>query len=55
MADSADAKFEIITRRLQETLGGDTIKAILNEGRNPKCYWGKRDLSRRILMLNLSA
>ncbi|KAI0822197.1 tyrosyl-tRNA synthetase [Trametes gibbosa] len=36
----AEAKFELITRRLQEVLGGDLIKAILTEGRTPKCYWG---------------
>ncbi|TFK35906.1 tRNA synthetases class I-domain-containing protein [Crucibulum laeve] len=37
---TADEKYELITRRLQEVLGGDTIKAILDEGRSPKCYWG---------------
>ncbi|KAF8920311.1 tyrosine tRNA ligase [Mucidula mucida] len=37
---SADEKYELITRRLQEVLGGDQIKAILTEGRSPKCYWG---------------
>ena len=42
MASSADDKYELITRRLQEVLGGDSIKAILAEGRTPKCYWGKR-------------
>ncbi|KAG6916847.1 hypothetical protein DXG01_005146 [Tephrocybe rancida] len=36
---SADEKFEMITRGLQEVLGGDSIKAILAEGRSPKCYW----------------
>lgn len=41
MASDADTKYELITRRLQEVLGGDTIKAILAEGRSPKCYWGK--------------
>jgi len=35
-----DEKYELITRRLQEFLGGDTIKKILDEGRQPKCYWG---------------
>ena len=40
MAD-VEAKFELITRRLQEVLGGDSIKAILNEGKTLKCYWGK--------------
>ncbi|KAI0085264.1 tyrosyl-tRNA synthetase [Irpex rosettiformis] len=37
---TAEAKFELITRRLQEVLGGESIKAILDEGRTPKCYWG---------------
>ena len=40
MSNDADAKYEIITRRLQEVLGGDIIKGILAEGRTPKCYWG---------------
>jgi tyrosyl-tRNA synthetase len=33
-------KYHLITRRLQEVLGGDLIKAILAEGRSPKAYWG---------------
>jgi tyrosyl-tRNA synthetase len=38
---SADERFDLITRRLQEHLGDDIIKAILAEdGRTPKCYWG---------------
>lgn len=38
----AAEKYDLITRRLQEVLGGDSIKAILTEGkRSPKCYWGK--------------
>ncbi|OBZ72816.1 Tyrosine--tRNA ligase, cytoplasmic [Grifola frondosa] len=40
MATTAEQKYNIITRRLQEVLGGDSIKAILAEGRAPKCYWG---------------
>ncbi|OCH87993.1 tyrosine tRNA ligase [Obba rivulosa] len=40
MAASPEEKYELITRRLQEVLGGDSIKAILAEGRTPKCYWG---------------
>ncbi|KAJ7641394.1 tyrosine tRNA ligase [Roridomyces roridus] len=35
-----EERFELITRRLQETLGGDILKAILAEGRSPKGYWG---------------
>ncbi|KAI5122412.1 hypothetical protein M0805_002962 [Coniferiporia weirii] len=37
---SPEERFDLITRRLQEVLGGDAIKAILAEGRHPKCYWG---------------
>ena len=37
---TADERFALITRGLREVLGGDSIKAILDEGRNPKCYWG---------------
>jgi hypothetical protein len=37
---SADEKFNLITRRLDEVLNADQIKAILAEGRTPKCYWG---------------
>jgi tyrosyl-tRNA synthetase len=33
-------KYHLITRRLQEVLGGDLIKSILAEGRSPKAYWG---------------
>ncbi|KAJ7714095.1 tyrosine tRNA ligase [Mycena metata] len=36
----AEEKYELITRNLQETLGGDIIKAILAEGKTPKGYWG---------------
>ena len=35
-----EEKYELITRGLQEVLGGDSIKAILAEGRDPKGYWG---------------
>ena len=35
-----EERFDLITRRLQEVLGGDSIKAILAEGRAPKGYWG---------------
>jgi tyrosyl-tRNA synthetase len=35
-----DEKYELITRRLAEVLGGDLIKSILAEGRAPKAYWG---------------
>jgi len=35
-----EERYDLITRNLQEVLGGDIIKAILAEGKNPKCYWG---------------
>ncbi len=35
-----EKRYDLIVRRLQEVLGGDAIKAILAEGRHPKCYWG---------------
>ena len=42
MASTPEAKYDLITRRLQETLGGEAIKAILDEGKRPvKCYWGR--------------
>ncbi|THH14200.1 hypothetical protein EW146_g6115, partial [Bondarzewia mesenterica] len=37
---SSEERFHLITRRLQEVLGGDSIKAILEQGKTPKCYWG---------------
>ncbi|KAJ7076538.1 tyrosine tRNA ligase [Mycena belliarum] len=36
----AELKYDLMTRGLQETLGGDILKAILAEGRSPKGYWG---------------
>ncbi|KAF6752394.1 tyrosyl-tRNA synthetase [Ephemerocybe angulata] len=40
ISKSPEERFELITRRLQEVLGGETIKNILSEGqRHPKCYW----------------
>jgi tyrosyl-tRNA synthetase len=38
---TAEQKYDLITRRLQEVLGGDIIKGILAEGKSPKCYWGE--------------
>ncbi|KAL6299166.1 tyrosyl-tRNA synthetase [Sparassis latifolia] len=40
MSTLAEQKYNLITRRLQEVLGGDGIKAILAEDKAPKCYWG---------------
>ncbi|KAI9439043.1 tyrosine tRNA ligase [Lactarius indigo] len=35
-----DERYHLITRRLDEVLGGDAIKALLAQGKTPKCYWG---------------
>ncbi|KAG8753059.1 hypothetical protein FRC14_006475 [Serendipita sp. 396] len=32
--------YNLITRNLQEVLGGDIIRSVLTEGRPLKCYWG---------------
>ena len=40
MTSTAEERYKLITRRLQETLGGDIIQNILAEDRSPKCYWG---------------
>lgn len=41
MAGTAEERYELITRGLQEVLGEDIIMKILAEGRTPKCYWGQ--------------
>lgn len=35
-----DEKYHLITRRLDEVLGGEAIKALLVQGKTLKCYWG---------------
>ncbi|KAI0028528.1 hypothetical protein K488DRAFT_58339 [Vararia minispora EC-137] len=47
MDASADDRYNLITRGLGEVLGGPIIKAILDEGRSPKCYWGAAPTGRR--------
>lgn len=37
---SAQQRFDLITRGLEEVHDGDLIKAILAEGKNPKAMWG---------------
>ena len=37
---TADERYHLITRRLQEVLGGEAIKTLLTQGKTPKCYWG---------------
>ncbi|GJJ14259.1 hypothetical protein Clacol_008523 [Clathrus columnatus] len=39
-------RYDLITRHLQEVLGGETIKSILVEGKSPKCYWGSAPTGR---------
>jgi hypothetical protein len=40
MTRLSTSTLELITRGLQEVLGGDILKAVLAEGRTPKGYWG---------------
>ena len=35
-----DERYNFITRNLQEVLGDANLKAMLNEGKTPKIYWG---------------
>jgi hypothetical protein len=44
-------RFNLITRRLQEVLGGDTIQNLLKDGKTPKCYWGAVSVSAWILLI----
>lgn len=37
---SVEQKQHLITRNLQETLGGDKLLSILNEKRDVRIYWG---------------
>jgi len=37
---TAEEKYTLITRDLQEVLDGDIVQKILAEGKLPKCYWG---------------
>ncbi|KAM6499141.1 tyrosyl-tRNA synthetase [Amanita muscaria] len=41
-----EEQYELITRRLPEVLGGESIKSILAEGRSPKAYWGSAPTGR---------
>lgn len=51
---TADEKYDLITRGLQEILGGDIIKAILAEGRAPKAYWGALNMTPLTLSIDRS-
>lgn len=37
---SAQQRFDLITRGIEEVQDGDLIKAILAEGKNPRAVWG---------------
>lgn len=38
---SAQKRFELITRNIEETLGGDALlKILVDNERSPRCYWG---------------
>jgi hypothetical protein len=41
MAQSAEERFSLIKENLAEVLNPEIIQSILDEGRNPKIYWGK--------------
>ena len=43
--DSAKERFSLITRRLTEINGGETILEILASGGAPKCFWGEHFMS----------
>ncbi|KAF5390146.1 hypothetical protein D9757_003761 [Collybiopsis confluens] len=40
LTPAQNAQYDMITRRLQEVLGGDAIKTILKEDKTVKAYWG---------------
>ncbi|SPJ74046.1 probable tyrosine-tRNA ligase [Fusarium torulosum] len=40
MAQSAEERFSLIKENLAEVLNPEIIQSILDEGRNPKIYWG---------------
>jgi tyrosyl-tRNA synthetase len=52
---SVDEKFQLITRRLQEVLGGDLIKEALEKaeqtGQPVRLYWGTAPTGRRRFLL----
>ena len=43
-----ETRYNLITRGLQEVIGGEIIQQILAEGRTPKCYWGTAPTGRRM-------
>jgi len=45
-----ETRYNLITRGLQEVIGGEIVQQILAEGRTPKCYWGTAPTGRRMSM-----
>lgn len=41
LSPEAEAKFHLITRRLQEATSTDIIRKVLSEDRVVKAYWGE--------------
>jgi len=39
-SSEAESRYELITKNLQGVINGDSLKAILDEGRTPRIYWG---------------
>lgn len=40
MASSAQERFDLINDNLAEILNPELIQSILDEGKNPRIYWG---------------
>ena len=45
-----ETRYNLITRGLQEVIGGEIVQQILADGRTPKCYWGTAPTGRRMGM-----
>lgn len=45
MDASAQARFDLIRENLEEIMNPEILETILAEGRNPRIYWGKYELS----------
>ena len=43
-----ETRYNLITRGLQEVIGGEIVQQILAEGRTPKCDWGTAPTGRRM-------
>ena len=45
LSPEQEAKYERITRKLQEVTGGEVIRKVLSEGGVVKAYWGTSESS----------